>query len=289
MTKTSILKSLFADRKIAIATMHGKESIIAPLLKENFGLIPVTPANFNTDKYGTFTGEIKRYGNQLEAAQKKAYSAMELAGTDLAIASEGSFGAHPSLPFIQSNLELVILVDKKNGLEILGHHRTGNTNMDGQYIKSVDEAIDFADRVGFPEHGVIVRKSKDSKYGIHKDINTKEDLVATVNKMLNGWLTKQIYIETDMRAHKNPTRMKAIEEATLDLIKNIESVCPKCETPGFVITDVKRGLKCSSCSSPTQLPMHEIYVCTKCSHEHAEPVKKCGDLADPMHCEYCNP
>jgi hypothetical protein len=289
MKTISILKKIFEARKITIATMHQKERIIAPLLKDNLGVIPVTVEDFNTDTYGTFTGEIKRYGKQLEAAQKKAYAAMDLANTDLAVASEGSFGPHPSIPFIQSNLELIIFVDKKYGLEIRGHYRTEDTNMAGQYIKDVTEALAFANKVGFPEHGVIVRKSKDSKFGIHKNITTEKELVDVVNKMLGGLFTKQIYIETDMRAHKNPTRMKAIEQATLDLIKNIQSICPKCETPGFAITDVKEGLRCSSCSLPTQLPMYEIYVCKKCNHEHTEPVKKYGEFADPMYCDYCNP
>ena len=269
--------------------MHGKESIIAPLLKKEFDMTPVLEESLNTDKYGTFTGEIKRYGNQLEAAQKKAYAAMSLAGVDIAIASEGSFGSHPSIPFIQSNLELILLVDKKNNLEILGHHRTEETNMDGRYVNSVDEALDFINKIGFPEHGVIVRRSKDGKYGIHKNIKTQEDLVDRVTKMLNSIFIKKVYLETDMRAHKNPTRMRSIEKAMLDLIKNMKSLCPQCETPGFVITDIKKGLRCSSCLSPTGLPINEIFVCKKCAYTYTKPITIYGETADPMYCDYCNP
>ena len=286
--KISILKKLFANRKIVIATMHGKETVIGPILKDSLELKHITLLDFNTDKYGTFTGEVKRYGNQLEAARKKAYKAMELANTDLAIASEGSFDAHPSIPFIQSNLELVLFVDKKNNLEIVGHYRTSDTNIDAKYIKSIDEALAFADSVGFPRHGVIVRKNKNIKYGIHKNINTKEDLILIVGKILKGFFTKKIYIETDMRAYKNPTRMKAIEQATLDLIKNINLICPKCETPGFVVNDIKKGLQCASCSLPTEIPTHEISLCKKCNHQEIKEVKKYGKFADPMYCDYCN-
>ena len=169
-------KDFFNGRKIVIATMHGKESIIAPLLEKHLGLIPIIVENLDTDVYGTFTREIKRSGNQLEAARKKAYKAMELAKTDLAVASEGSFGTHPSVPFIQSNLELLVLIDTKNNLEIRGDYRTEETNMDGQYIQNIDEALAFARRIGFPEHGVIVRKSKDSKSDIYKNISTEKEL-----------------------------------------------------------------------------------------------------------------
>jgi hypothetical protein len=43
-----------------------------------------------------------------------------------------------------------------------------------------------------------------------------------------------------MRAHKNPTRMENIKEATHDLIKNIHKKCPQCNIPGFVVTDIER-------------------------------------------------
>jgi hypothetical protein len=40
------------------------------------------------------------------------------------IASEGSFGPHPSLPFAALDRELVLLIDRETGLELVGHHAT---------------------------------------------------------------------------------------------------------------------------------------------------------------------
>jgi hypothetical protein len=196
----------------------------------------VLPSNFNTDAFGTFTGEIKRVGSQLEAARKKAFAAMELTNTDLAVASEGSFGTHPSNPFLASNLELVLFVDKRNRLEIIGHHRTSETNMNGRYVESPDEAIAFATEHGFPASGIILRYRQNSKFGLYKNIFSTQELSRQTKKMLLLPFVKRIFIETDMRADKNPIRMKAIEKATIDLLKNIQSVCPQCKTPGFVIT-----------------------------------------------------
>lgn len=269
--------------------MHKKESVISPVLEAHLGVTTVVMENFNTDKFGTFSGEICRNGSQLEAARQKAYAAMFTTRSDLAISSEGSFGSHPYVPFVQSNHELVLLVDKKNGLEILGQCRTSETNINGRYVRSVEETLAFAREVGFPGHGVIVRKNQNGKYGIHKNIDTEEHLISIVKKLLGGLFTKRVYLETDMRAHKNPTRMKAIEQAMLDLIKNIQSICPKCETPGFVVTKIDSGLKCSSCLQPTNLPIKEIFICKKCTYTYAEPIKKYGELADPMYCGNCNP
>jgi hypothetical protein len=269
--------------------MHEKERVIAPLLERHLGVEIVVPAHFDSDKFGTFTREIKRAGNQLEAARAKAHAAMTSEKVDLGVSSEGSFGAHPSIPFVQSNLELVLFVDKKNGREIRGHHRTQETNMDGQYAQTVEEALDFAKKIGFPEHGIIVRKSENGCFGIHKNIRTEKALIETASKMLSEFFTKRIFVETDMRAHRNPIRMKAIEKATEDLVKNIFSLCPRCQAPGFVVIDFEKGLKCSLCGIPTDLPLNDIYHCDVCNHKEKKAVAKYGKSADPQYCGYCNP
>lgn len=279
----------FKGRKLILATMHEKERVIAPLLVEHLGVEVIIPKDFNSDQFGTFTRVVKRTGNQLEAARAKVERAMKDYGADLGISSEGSFGAHPSIAFIQSSLELLLFVDKKNGYEIRGHHRTSETNMDGQYVTSLEEALNFARKVGFPEHGIIVRKSENSNSEIHKNIQTEEMLTETIRKMLSGLFTKQIFIETDMRAHRNPTRMKAIAKATEDLIKNLESLCPQCHAPGFTAGDFEKGLLCSLCNLPTDLPKNDIYTCHVCNHEEKKPVILYGNKADPKYCGYCNP
>lgn len=280
---------IFKGRKIVVATMHGKEKVIAPLLEKELGVEIIVPTNFNSDKFGTFTRDIKRAGNQLEAARAKVYEAMKIADVDLGISSEGSFGAHPSIAFIQSNLELLLFVDIKNGYEIRGHHRTSEINMDGKYVSNVEEALDFAKKVGFPETGIIVRKSEHGRIGICKDIATQKDLIEKVTKILSWPFTKKVFLETDMRAHKNPIRMKAIKNATEDLLKNIASICPKCGAPGFVVVDYEKGLTCSLCGRPTELPVTDIYQCNKCDYQEKKLVTKYGKNADAQYCVYCNP
>jgi len=278
----------FKGRIAALATMHGKEKVIAPVLKE-IGVNVIVPERLNTDAFGTFTRDIDRAGNQLEAARTKAHAALALTGLDLAIASEGSFGVDPQIPFIQSNLELVLLIDTKNNLEIRGHHRSTETNMNGSYISTFEEARNLVLKWGFPDHGVIVRKSKRSKYYIYKDIVTHADLEQRVLKLLKRLFTRKIYIETDMRAHRNPTRMQNITKATEDLIKNMKSLCPECNTPGFVVVDVKRGIPCNLCGMSTERPDILVYKCSKCDYLQESPVVDAPTFANAGQCEYCNP
>ncbi len=277
--------NFFNGKKVVIATMHGKEKVISKLLKQNFNVESFLPSDFNTDVFGTFTRDIKRDGDQLEAARKKAKVALEKSRADIAIASEGSFSPHPMIPFISSNLELVLLIDKASGVEVRGHTRTSETNHNHKKASSLEEVISFAKKVGFPNHGLIVRKSETSKK-MFKEINTWEELEAISKKLLGGFFTKSIFLEADMRAHRNPTRMKAIEEATLDLIKNIKSTCPNCNTIGYCKTKFLKGLPCSFCGLETDTPGTFLYECQKCEKKEERKEK---EFATQDECSFCNP
>ncbi len=80
--------SIFKGRTAVLATMHGKEKLIAPILERELGIKIILPTNFNSDQFGTFTKDIKRTGNQLEAARNKAFAAMKIMNIDLGIASD---------------------------------------------------------------------------------------------------------------------------------------------------------------------------------------------------------
>ncbi len=280
---------LFKNRKIVIATMHKKEDVIKPLLEKSLGLKCIILKNFNTDKFWTFTRDISRTGDMLEAARSKINAAMEISWCDLWIASEWSFGVHPSIPFIQSNLELILFIDKKNKLEIRWHYQSSKTNIDGKYVKTFEEALSFAKECWFPEHGIIVRRKKEWKTFLYKNVNTEFDFKKIVKNLLKIPFTSKVYIETDMRAHKNPTRMEIIKNSTINLIKNIKSICPKCDSPGFVITDIEKWLPCKLCGSKTDMPTFEIYTCNKCEYRKKDKITKYGDFVDPWECNYCNP
>ena len=76
-----------------------------------------TPQEFDTDRFGIFTGEVPRPQDALNTLRIKCTQAMELYGYDLAIASEGSFGAHPSLFFVPADEEWLIFIERKTILK----------------------------------------------------------------------------------------------------------------------------------------------------------------------------
>lgn len=276
----------FKGRTVAIGTMHGKESVMEPLLREGLSLWPVV-AHFDTDELGTFSGEKERFHSAYDAAKLKCLKAMELADCDLAIASEGSFGPHPSLLFSSADEELILLVDRKNDCEWFGKALSTNTNFSGSEVGSMEEAIQFCNKIGFPEHAVILKHGKDDIKGLVKGIQSLEELEKSFLEIMKS--NGSAWIETDMRAMFNPTRMKVIEQATQNLIEKISSKCPKCNFPGYWIVDMIEGLPCSDCGFPTRSINSHKYGCMSCDHSELKDFPYSKEFEDPMYCDFCNP
>jgi hypothetical protein len=277
----------FKDRTLVIATMHKKEKIIKPILEKELWVKCIIVENFNTDKFGTFTQDIKRSGDMLTTARLKVQHAMDISWCDLGISSEWSFWSHHWIPFINSNFELTLLVDKKNDIEIKWHHMSTDTNLNWVYVHSVAEALTTAKSWWFPEHGIIVRFSKNYNFLIDKNIHNERELEQAVKKILSLPFVNTAYIETDMRANKNPTRMKNIELSIIDLVNNIHSLCPQCWIPWFSIIDREKWLPCWECGTPTNLPLYNIYDCNKC--HFSKKVRNEKKYAPAWMCPHCNP
>lgn len=87
--------NLYVDRRVALLTQHGKEAVLGEVLGEALACKVERIEGFDTDTLGTFTRDIARVGNQLEAARRKARIGMQLSGLPIGLASEGSFGPDP--------------------------------------------------------------------------------------------------------------------------------------------------------------------------------------------------
>ncbi len=245
-------------------------------------VIPIVIPHFNTDQFGTFTGEVERANDPLTTARLKIKDALRISGETLAVASEGSFGTHPQIGFVPADQELLLLIDTKNKLEIVASKISTNTNYAQQSVTTWEEVRSFAKEAGFPSHGVTLR----SLTTLHKGISDWKLLQQTFEQLIVS--TSSIQIETDMRAIYNPTRMKVIEETTQLLLDKINSTCPSCHFPGFDIQERVTGLPCRLCNSPTSFTFKLTYICQHCSYK-SEKLFPDGDSCDPMYCNECNP
>ncbi len=278
---------LFEGRKVVLLTKHKKEKVIKPLMEKETGCEVLVEKSFDTDTFGTFARDIARTKSQMETAKLKILKGMELTRTDIGIASEGSFGSHPFLP-IPWNIELVLLYDKKENFEIYGVSESGETNMDHLETDSFDEVKVFADKIGFPEHFLIIRPDSSDSEHIIKGINHFDWLEKAYEECMAISKTGKVFLETDMRAHANPTRMNNIKKATEDLIEKLKNLCPNCQAPGFIASDKEKGLPCELCGLPTNLVKKYISVCHKCKFKNEELYPN-GTTASAQYCNHCNP
>lgn len=278
---------MFKGRKLLIATKHKKEKIIAPLVAESLQVECFVSEEFDTDTLGTFTGEVERKDGPLATVRNKCLKAMELYQCDLGIASEGSFGPHPSLFFLSANEEILIFIDRQHDLEIIARETSTETNFDGEEIRTEDQLIRFAERAQFPSHALILCKAKTAKTEMIKDITDWNHLKNSFRQIMERY--GSVYVETDMRAMYNPTRMKVIERTAQKLMEKIKSCCPECNTPGFGVTEAKAGLPCKWCHSPTRSTLCHIYQCQKCAFTKEVLYPHDRTTEDPGYCDICNP
>jgi hypothetical protein len=275
------IRSLFQGRKLVIATMHGKEKVMAPLVSRHLFVLPHV-APINTDAFGTFSGEVERVNDSFTTLRRKISHALKITGETLGMGSEGSFGPHPSLPWVTADHELVMLLDVQNHGEWYASAISTETNFTQTTVSDAKALQAFAEAVHFPEHALMVRQA-DGK--LVKGINDWTILKNTVDPLFRKG--ESVAIETDMRAHHNPMRMRVIEQTTRTLIDKIYSLCPRCDSPGFSIASRAEGLSCEQCGAPTRLIKTEIWVCTACRYTENHPVT--ARTASAMYCDFCNP
>lgn len=278
---------MFKGRNLVIATKHEKEKVIAPILVKELGVKCFIDLGLDTDELGTFTGEVERKNDPITTARNKCLMAMELADCDLAVASEGSFGPHPTIYFVHADDEFLLFIDKKNDLEIIVRELSTVTNFNGSEIKTEQELQEFATNSNFPSHGLILRKSKEDFTDIVKGIINHEYLKHTFKDFISKY--GKVFIETDMRAMYNPMRMEVIKKANLKLANKINTLCPNCVTLGFGITESTQGLPCKLCNFPTRSTLSYIYTCKKCNYKKEEKYPNGKQTEDPMYCDICNP
>ena len=281
------MPGFFEGRTLVIASMHRKEEVLKPLLEQGLGITVQVAEGLNTDLLGTFSGEAARLADPLSTARKKCELALDLSGCDLALASEGSFGPHPAAFFLPANEEWLLLVDRKNNLEIYARHLSLETNFSGQEFHSIEELEAFASKVGFPSHGLILRKSKEDLTGMLKGIRDPAQLRTSAVQLLER--QKSGYVETDMRAMYNPSRMQVIEETAQLLIQKLQSLCPSCQAPGFSVTSAEPGLPCSLCGTPSSAALVHLLVCSHCQHQERVSFPHGNKTEDPQYCQVCNP
>ena len=265
---------------LAFLTQHGKLAAVqAPLRLAGYETHLVD--GFDTDTLGTFTGETARSGNQLEAATAKAKMAARLAGVRFGLGSEGSFGPDPHVGLSPWGRELLVWWDAQAQRAVFAVVQGPQTNYAQVTVSNLQQAQDFATQVGFPAHGIIVGKPGEIVFS--KNCDTLARLVQQVEQGLHAG---PLWLETDMRAHRNPTRMGQIAQCAQQLASLLQRHCPACNAPGFGEETPIAGAVCESCALPTAALRAKRVQCNACGHAQVIELQA---SVPASRCERCNP
>ena len=281
----------YCGREAVLTTKHGKERALARPFRAALGIIVTVPDEIDTDLLGTFTGEVERVGTPREVAIRKARVGMRASGIPLGLASEGSFGPHPRMPFlIASDHEILAFVDEELGITVVESILTEDTNFSHSSARTMSDLADFMERARFPSHALIVRPNDGLKPDVLvKGITDCDDLNRAVIRCAAASADGMAHVETDMRAHVNPTRQRAIRRVAFRLARRLASPCPACGAPGWGITTTEKGLPCRGCGAPTEWVKHEIFGCARCDCTDARPRSDGRREAEEGQCPLCNP
>ncbi|MEN9742529.1 MAG: hypothetical protein RLZZ65_334 [Bacteroidota bacterium] len=267
--------------EVLIVSQHLKEQIIAPIV-EPLGFKFSSIQGFNTDTFGTFAGEIPRVEGPKITVREKCLAGIKFSGARAAIASEGSFGPHPQIPFLTINEEWLVFIDLEKKLEI--YAKAISTELCFEKLSAVNTADlqSFLNRIDFPKQGLVLKNTDDQKV-IEKGIQDIAQLQALLEKHKSNWL-----LETDLRAHQNPLRRKNIASAAQDLVARLQARCPICQTPDFSVVRTSGALLCSCCKAPSSSYATLHFACRKCGHKEIQQ-RTDKQAEDPGFCDHCNP
>jgi hypothetical protein len=278
----------YAGRRIALTTRHGKQRALArPFavgLDASLELIAC-----DTDALGTFSGEVERADDALSTCRRKALMGMEHAGLRLGLASEASFGPHPSLPLLAVGQELLVFVDLERKLTVVEQRLEWRTNYAQLLLEPGVDPASWLRRVLFPSHGVLARPADATAGPWHKDLNSPDALGAALAACRAADPQGRVWLETDMRAHRNPTRMRSIRRLGIALARRLATPCPACAAPGWGQLSTEPGLPCGWCGTATEITAAEVWGCQACGHRERRPRRDGLAVADPGQCPWCNP
>ena len=274
-------------RKIALPTLHKKGDQIIPAFQEltDFEIVEV---EIDTDSFGTFSGEIERTLSPRDAALAKAEAALSVTGWDGAIASEGSIGTDPRLPFLISDREVMVFVDRLEGVVIEENHLSFEIIAAKTEYRASDDLSDFLRQADFPNHHLIVTSRSDGSLRAIKGISDEGSLRLALEESLRRSDDGKVMIESDLRAHASPSRQANIAHLARLLAKRISKRCPSCDAPGWGRVDHLFGVECEDCGHlDERIASQVIEGCGRCDHRAQGEILR--ERIKASECELCNP
>ena len=182
-----------------------------------------------------------------------------------------------------------MLYDARDGSIYEHRHLSLDTVFGGEACKSVRAVLAFAQRMKFPEHALVVRSEEKWRAGVRQEKGIQDEQRLT--DVAEGIIAEHssVWVETDMRAMANPTRMNVIGETAERFAQELVTRCSACSACWFRITEALSGLPCALCGWLTRGIRAYRRSCRLCGHQADLPRPDAKIVEEPQFCDQCNP
>ena len=275
----------YAGMTAVLATKHGKESTIGPVLA-SVGL-SVERVAIETDHFGTFVGDVPRPGTPDEVVVAKARAGMAATDESLGLASEGSFFGHPDAPFLTVQAEAIALVDDDRGSVVFGRAQHPAAWATAHAVTDRERLLKWCRTIGFPDQHLVVRLDPGSPSSDAEPVTGVDSLQALDLAVAAFERRGRVLVEPDLRADRCPLRRPVIAAAAAALAEKLGRRGPRGGVPGFGEVAVSAGRPCEWGHGPTLEVASRTEACAAacgCVVERVVP-----GSADPGSCPRCNP
>ncbi len=282
-------KLSFYDSRITFATNHQKSNAA----REPFRRIArcsVEELGIDSDSLGTFSGEVERVGSMIDALRAKVALAREKTTNRFVLVSEGSFTTAGGFGLVAQGIEMLMLHDSLTGAEVLEQHISWDTNYLTTVVRTHAELDRFLEQISFGSQALVLYPQRGARVGdVKKGIVDRAEALRAFDQSLELSPEKAVVAMSDMRAHLNPTRMRAIAQCCERLAMRLVTECPGCGSGGFGLVSTVPGLPCEECGYPTPRAKAETHSCVVCGRSEERPRGDGKKSADSSECERCNP
>lgn len=274
------------SKTIALATQHGKLAQIAPHF-EAFPEWDVKLAEIDTDVFGTFSGEIPRKLSPRETAIEKARAGAKMLGCDYGLASEGSIGPHPQIPWVTADYELLALVCLSKNIVVVESNLSTEIQAHKAQVSPETDIDQLIAKLDLPQHGALIHFTENNQQHVIKGVLDPNEFTRLLKELSRNSVS-DVRVENDFRAMNSPTRQANISACAEKLVHRINSTCPECQEIGWGKIGYEYGLPCSECLEMVySVPHSDKLGCAAC--DHTELVSLGTQTIDPARCDYCNP
>jgi hypothetical protein len=276
----------YQNRQAVLTTKHGKLELFQTPFHE-LGL-KISLAELDTDILGTFSGEVPRLKSPLDTALEKARLGMTATDSKLGFASEGTIGSDAQIPFLNSDVEIAVLVDDEAGIAIWESNRSLDIVAFRKEVGPETELMELLNQIDFPNQRLIASALGAKENFVLKGIAEVGQLESAIAQLAKESPSGKVLLEPDFRAHYCPSRRINIQRAAELLARRVATLCKSCGTPGFGQVRHETGLNCADCGLLDQDAIsREVLCCVKCEYEEAGRTR--NSYLSPENCNNCNP